>query len=507
MSLGTHQMGGLGTKLRKSLSHIFDQWLPSATMTFTNKTLTSPVIVGATVSGTIAAALITASDVVITDTDAAGGGSELTINSTFSASAVAAHKALNVLMTYGPTVGTACPIGICSKLTLDGDLTAANNYQGMGFGIQGQLHIATGSTLDGSTFGDTVGAMYCGVRGVITDSGTSTYTKGKLACLFADMQVTQNASVGADFKVYCLYNYVYNAAGNSNVDAVIAIDAHGSLAAGTIEKGIQIISTAPVTTGISLESTMSKGIDVTDATLTQGWNNGFFCCGSGNGSGGDQHSVTTTDFYIPIQVNMVSIANPSAPSHFTAAMLRTDVSTGDQAFTLCNPLAIRADIAYNVYGIEGINIDMKISDDIAVSTGVNSAYFQLTGDGAITNSAENQVLCAAYRGTNGSTGIDHVTQSQMNAPDCAVTNNLCVRQVQGTVTNMLNLRGTSTFGIKISATIPDALQLTAGSEGTSCCFTNVATPAVNTSHALRVDIDGTEHYIPIYSDLSWDAGE
>ena len=60
-----------------------------------------------------------------------------------------------------------------------------------------------------------------------------------------------------------------------------------------------------------------------------------------------------------------------------------------------------------------------------------------------------------------------------------------------------------TFGIKVSATIPDLLQLTAGAAGTSCVFTNVAIPAVNTSHAIRIDIGTTPHYIPVFSDLSW----
>ena len=260
---------------------------------------------------------------------------------------------------------------------------------------------------------------------------------------------------------------------------------------------------SPTVAGIAITGEVAKGLDLTDGTLTQGWDNAFIACGSGNGSAGDQHSVTTTGFYIPLQVNMVSIANPSAPSHFTCAMFRVDISTADQAYTLANPIAVRMNVVKNVYGIEGINVDCGITDDITVATGVNAAYFQITGDGAITNTAENQVLAAAYRGTNGSSGIDHVMQSQMNAPSCSVTNNLCVRQVQGTVTNMLNLRGTSTFGIKVSATIPDVFQLTAGSEGTSCVFTNAAIPAVNSSHALRVDIDGTEHYIPVFSDLSW----
>ena len=36
-----------------------------------------------------------------------------------------------------------------------------------------------------------------------------------------------------------------------------------------------------------------------------------------------------------------------------------------------------------------------------------------------------------------------------------------------------------------------------------CVFVNVAITAVNTSHALRILIGGVDHYIPVFSDLSW----
>jgi len=38
-----------------------------------------------------------------------------------------------------------------------------------------------------------------------------------------------------------------------------------------------------------------------------------------------------------------------------------------------------------------------------------------------------------------------------------------------------------------------------------CVFANVAITAVNTSHALRILIGGVDHYIPVFSDLSWGA--
>ena len=48
MALGNWDLGGLDTKLRKVLVHIFDVWQPQATQTLTNKTLTSPAVTGLT---------------------------------------------------------------------------------------------------------------------------------------------------------------------------------------------------------------------------------------------------------------------------------------------------------------------------------------------------------------------------------------------------------------------------------------------------------------------------
>jgi hypothetical protein len=44
MALDNHQMAGLGSKVRKVLQNIFDNWLPSAVMTLTNKVISSCTI-------------------------------------------------------------------------------------------------------------------------------------------------------------------------------------------------------------------------------------------------------------------------------------------------------------------------------------------------------------------------------------------------------------------------------------------------------------------------------
>ena len=253
--------------------------------------------------------------------------------------------------------------------------------------------------------------------------------------------------------------------------------------------------------------TVAKGIDFTDATLTQGWENGFFVVGSGNGATGDQHSVTTTDFYIPIQVNMVSIANPDDPTHFTAAMFRTDISTADQDKTLCNPIAVRAKIAKDIYGGSGINVDMEISDAISIGTeSLKSGYFAISGDGAITCTGDCNVLEAVYKQTSGGGGVDNVAQFHVNATGCSVADILHLRNVAGTVTNALYIEGAVTTGILIASSATTGISLT-GTITNAFAFpaADTAPSGSNTSGSstldfanwvpVKVTIGGVAHYM------------
>jgi len=216
------------------------------------------------------------------------------------------------------------------------------------------------------------------------------------------------------------------------------------------------------TTGIGITGTVAKGVDSTDATLTQSWNNAFFACGSGNGSAGDQHSVTVTDHYIPLQINMASIANPAAAKHFTCAMFRTDVITADQSFTLANPIAVRADIQKDIYGGSGINVDMSVTEDISIGgESLKAGYFAISGDGAITCSGDCNVLEAVYKQTSGGSGIDNVAQFHSNASGCSVADLLHLRNVAGTVTNGLHISGACTTAINVSTVQTDETGLTA----------------------------------------------
>ena len=204
-----------------------------------------------------------------------------------------------------------------------------------------------------------------------------------------------------------------------------------------------IVMSGAATTGVSITGTVSKGIDVTDGTLTQAWTNAWFACGSGNGSSGDQHSVTTTGFYIPIQVNMVSIANPANISEFGAAMLRADVDTVDQGKVSCDVLMLRSDVAKNVYATTCINASLNISDDIAVPTAtVQGIFVQISGAKTITCPNEISVLEARYSQTTGGGGVDYVGSFVNNGSGCTITSIVNVAHNAGTCSYGVNIKGT-----------------------------------------------------------------
>ena len=101
----------------------------------------------------------------------------------------------------------------------------------------------------------------------------------------------------------------------------------------------------------------------------------------------------------------------------------------------------------------------------------------------------------------GNKNLLRITNSGATTWDSAIA---FITPTGGAVTNGISL-GTCTFGITFAATVPDAFKFTAGAEGTSCVTTNTAVPAVAPSHQLRIDIGGVSHYIPVYSDKTWDA--
>ena len=256
-----------------------------------------------------------------------------------------------------------------------------------------------------------------------------------------------------------------------------------------------------MTTGIAVVTTVDKGIDFTDATLSQSWDNAFVAIGSGNGSAGDQHSVTATTHYIPLQVNVVSIANPTGVSELSAAMLRFDADTAAQANSSIDVLTIRSDIAVNVYAATCISADLCISDDISVPTAtVQGIYVQITGDGEITCPNTVNVLEAVYKQTAGGGGVDNVGAFVCNATDCTISNVLWVKNYGGTVTNGILVDGAFTTGIAVTGTMDKGIDFS----GVTPDFGSQedAFIAIGTYTSAITILDTGATFIPIQVNLS-----
>jgi len=211
---------------------------------------------------------------------------------------------------------------------------------------------------------------------------------------------------------------------------------------------------------ITRTGTITKGMDFTSATMTQSWDNGFFTCGYGAGSSGTQHEVTTTGFYIPIQVNMVSIANPSAVSEFGAAMLRADVSTANQTNTSCDVLMLRSNIAVNYYAATCINASINVSADLTMGPGtVTGIFVQIYGNKTITTGNDVSVIEARHNISAGG-GVDHVIWAY-NKGAATITN--CMKCTNdGTATNGLYVAGAGTLtnGVTIDHSCSKFLNIT-----------------------------------------------
>lgn len=364
----------------------------------------------------------------------ATGSSTIYVIDTYTQIAAVAHKSIRSELTYAPaTAGTACPIAIVGKLTLNGDLDAdTNTYPGMGWGIQGQVHVATGTTINGSTYGDP-GAIYAGVRGVVTDAGTSTYTKGILTCFFGDMQLTQNASSNANFKVYGMYLYLYQAVSNTNVDALLALDKHASVTASTIEKGIYIrcgMTTAididpqagAITTGIDLGTIATpitftgtitgNGIDFSNITMVPTGSGGP--CLIRAGVYGSPATSTFVEDSSDAQSGMIRLYGAtSGDASYARGVFVCLVTTGQKGIM---PVAGLAEIRDDATGPTNVKACEFIVDlhttgaNLATNGKIYAGWFKITGKDGCTVSSTGTRAAAVWLdnqmyGANWSTNI------------------------------------------------------------------------------------------------------
>lgn len=311
------------------------------------------------------------------ETDATGGGYgiKLTTSSTFQA--VAAYKALQVEHTHTPSAaGTGCPIAIVGKMTLAGDNTGANAYPGLGWGVQGQIHLADSVTIDDGDYGN--GAIYAGLRGCVTGGTSGTFTEGHVTCCYLDMQAVSGVSDNGDFKTSLIYANAQQGASITSIDYGLWITSN--VAASSIVSGITM--DVNMTRGITMSGAMTDGILISGACGDNGIEITGACTGAGlligtgtTGTGIEIGNNTTTGLQIGDST--------------TGVLLDGDFTTG---------ISIKAEAALT----DALKIDAETSMTITDA-------IEITGAGTVTNGINFNVsgtLTTAIDICASTTGID-----------------------------------------------------------------------------------------------------
>lgn len=364
--------------------------------------------IGIDMGGTYSTAAInidgtTPDGIKISLTDAEGGYEGILIDNTFTKVGAVAHKAIFSKVTYTPaTAGTACPIAIEGQVFLNGDLTEANNYNGYGWGVQGRIHVVDETTI--AFTGDyDPGAVYAGLRGVMTDGGTSsTYTDGTLTALYAESQLSQNAASGT-FRVFLAWLRCQGSGTSTDIDAALYIDS-GDAWDNNITVGVDIndsvtgIDIGACTTGINLSSTATTGINLNDSCTTAidigACTTGIDFTGTISSSGIDFTGVTVTQAenrdnsyitmghygssrtpivisaltysFAPIQCHWDIQNDGDSDASFRPIWVWTEISTNDQAHTSVYGFMHYVDVQKDVEDLYGA------MHQIVVTTGADS---------------------------------------------------------------------------------------------------------------------------------------
>lgn len=146
---------------------------------------------------------------------AASGGNSIKIDNTFTLATAGVHKAIQSDVTYTPaTSGFGTSIGVAGKVSINGTFTGG---QGFGWGIQGNINFTTDATINNSS------SIFAALRGVITASGSPTFTAGDVCGLYVDNLVTNEmAASSGDISFLRLANHG-NGSSRSTIDQAIYI--------------------------------------------------------------------------------------------------------------------------------------------------------------------------------------------------------------------------------------------------------------------------------------------
>jgi len=224
----------------------------------------------------------------------------------------------------------------------------------------------------------------------------------------------------------------------TGISAIILATVGEGVGAAIVDYGIYMATSTHCTTGIALSGTYTDGIDLSGATLTEGSDNALF--GIGSYSTAKVVALTTTGFYTPFQINLLSSTNPSGGETIMAgAYIKVATGTIDQAAMNSVALNLRNTIGKSQVSAYGLQSHM---------TFVTVAEI----DGAGTAAAVSGKITLGHANTSGVIAVGYFTLDGGYGP--AVAHGVWIDIVgSGTIaTNGLVIAGTGAMnkGINLS---------------------------------------------------------
>ena len=253
--------------------------------------------------------------------------------------------------------------------------------------------------------------------------------------------------------------------------------------------GTNITNNSAVATGIGLTGTYSKGIDLSNATLTQGLGNGLICIGTQAAP----KTIAMTTSTIPLVVNLNNTGN--AATGMIASYFK--VATGaNQPLAQLVAVAPRVTVNENLDSAYGVQSHMTVSGAKTSSELIAVSAYTLLGTGARTADR----VCALQAmfdgsGTAGTVVGDAIVGYFVNGGTVITTNDIVkvYNQNAATTVDMVHIEntGTATTGINLIGAVTNGIDMSGATIGTAdIVLSNSAT--ITNSKAGQVDIAGLE---------------
>jgi hypothetical protein len=341
-------------------------------------------------------------------------------------------------------------------------------------GVMGSYEARTSLTVDGQAAATDTWCQ-AAVIGRVGGASITVNTNGVLAGLAAMSNITSGQLT--DGGSYC---GVYVGAWSGTTDWTQGI----RLETGKMTTGMFV---GTMTTGIDFNGTFNKCINFANVTLTAGSSNQLWSYGD---AAVGAVSVTITDYWFPVRMNVASIANPSAEKLAALMFLKFATTTAHQANLDIQGIGLTIDVGKNVGYAHGMDVLVDISASASTTTGTiigGKFTVDLSSGATLTHGVGDNLsaVCALVTGTGGySGGMEASCIEARKAGATTIDHGLWVNVLTGaTITNGITFAGAGTI---TNAMHFHASAVTVGS---------ISTGHGGTLKTVKCDIDGTAYYL------------